>query len=303
MSETVKETMTGPASGRPSDSVAASANSPGALKRFGAALAAEVDKLATVRLTWVLALILFGYVALVSGGLGAVFGGIATGKIGGAESHGLPAEFPVTTTIYSFATSIGYVFPVLLGALATTAEFRYQMLTPTFLADPRRGRVLAAKSLVLTGTGAVYGLIGLLASIGAGALMLSLMGIDPALTSEPVLTLIWRTLITMALWAAIGVGLGVLVPSQVAAIVIVLAFTQFVEPLLRTAASFIDWLAPFGKFLPGAASDALVGSSVFTIMSPTDNELLWWQGGLVLLAYAVIVTVGGYFTSWRRDVT
>lgn len=273
------------------------------IAKFGSALSAEFSKLTTARMWWVLALILFGYVALVSGGLGALFGGLSTGKIGGGGAHGLPTGFPVTTTIYSFATSIGYVFPVLLGALATTAEFRHQTLTPTFLADPRRGRVLTAKSLTLTGFGAAYGVIGLLASIGVGATLLAVMGVDPALTSEPVLTLIWHSIIAMALWAAIGVGLGVLVPSQVAAIVIVLAFTQFLEPLLRTAASFLDWLAPYGKFLPGSASDALVGSSVFTVMNPVSEQLVWWQGGLVLLAYAVVVTVGGYFTSWRRDVT
>ena len=32
--------------------------------------------------------------------------------------------------IYSFASSIGYVFPVLLGALAVTGEFRHKTLTP-----------------------------------------------------------------------------------------------------------------------------------------------------------------------------
>ncbi len=33
-------------------------------------------------------------------------------------------------------------------------------------------------------------------------------------------------------------GLGVLAPSQVASIVVILAFTQFVEPILRTVAGF-----------------------------------------------------------------
>jgi hypothetical protein len=31
--------------------------------------------------------------------------------------------------------------------------------------------------------------------------------------------------------------------------------------------------------------------------------LEWWQGGLVLLAYAVIISLAGLATSWRRDVT
>ena len=92
----------------------------------------------------------------------------------------------------------------------------------------------------------------------------------------------------MALWATIGVGLGSLVPNQVAAIVIVIAFTQFVEPILRLAASLNDVTATIGQFLPGAASDALVGASFYSIASVGAAESLdWWQGGLVLLAIGV----------------
>ena len=47
------------------------------------------------------------------------------------------------------------------------------------------------------------------------------------------------------------VGLGTLVTNQVAALVIVIAFTQFVEPILRVAASLSDITANIGKFLPG----------------------------------------------------
>ena len=87
---------------------------------------------------------------------------------------------------------------------------------------------------------------------------------------------------------------------------IVLAFTQFIEPLLRFASMFTDATAGIGTFLPGAASDALVGASIFTVSSPVGGStaaLDWWQGGLVLLAYAAAATIGGYFVSWRRDVT
>ena len=108
---------------------------------------------------------------------------------------------------------------------------------------------------------------------------------------------------TKALWAVIGVGLGVLVPSQVASIVIVLAFTQFIEPLLRFASTFTQITADIGKFLPGAASDALVGQSFFTLASPGGAFLTSWQGAIVLLAYGLLATVLGYFISWKRDVT
>ena len=271
-------------------------------------VAAEFAKILSTRMWWILALVLFGYIALLAGGLSALFGGVESGAIspdsmnsgGGA---GLSTLGSLPPLIYSFAASVGYVFPVLLGALATTGEFRHQTLTPTFLATPRRGRVLGAKTIALFVVGAALGLVGLAASVGVGALVFNGFGIDPLLADGETWALIGRTVLAMALWAVIGVGLGVLVPSQVASIVIVLAFTQFIEPLLRFASTFTEVTADIGKFLPGAASDALVGASFFTLASPGGSVLEPWQGGLVLLAYGLLATGFGYLISWKRDVT
>jgi len=271
-------------------------------------VAAEFSKILTTRMWWILALVLFGYIALLAGGLAALFGGLDSGAIspdamntGGGT--GLTGVGSIPPLIYSFAASVGYVFPVLLGALATTGEFRHQTLTPTFLATPKRGRVLGAKTIALFVVGAALGVVGLAASVGVGALVLGGFGVDPLLADGETWALIGRTVLAMAVWAVIGVGLGVLVPSQVASIVIVLAFTQFIEPLLRFASTFTQITADIGKFLPGAASDALVGESFFTLASPGGALLTSWQGGLVLLAYGLLATVAGYFISWKRDVT
>ena len=69
-------------------------------------------------------------------------------------------EASLPPIIYSVASSVGYVFPVLFGTLATTAEFRHQTLTPTFLATPQRGAVLGAKFATLAVFGAIYGVAG-----------------------------------------------------------------------------------------------------------------------------------------------
>jgi len=279
---------------------------------FARAIAAEFAKIFTTRLWWILALVLFGYVAMLAGGLAALFAGVQSGAISPdtvgtlSAGGGIPVFGSVPPLIYSFASSVGYVFPVLIGALATTGEFRHQTLTPTFLASPRRGQVLAAKAITLCVVGAVLGIVALVASVGIGAPVMNAFGVDPLLADGATWWLIGRSVLAMALWATIGVGLGVLVPNQTASIVIVLAFTQFVEPLVRLAASFLEVTARVGIFLPGAASDTLVGASVFSIAAPAGDAtsaLDWWQGGLVLLAYAVAATVGGYFASWKRDVT
>lgn len=270
-----------------------------------AALRSEVVKLTTTRVWWVLALILIGYVGFTAALLAGLFGALGDQLAAQPNAPQLPPE-TIAPVVYSAVTAVGYVFPLILGTLAVTSEVRYQTLTPTFLAQPRRGRVLAAKLMVLGVTGALFGVIGLVASLGLGASILTATGTDARLADPDTWALAGRIVLAMALWAIIGVGVGSLIQNQVAAIVTVLAFTQFVEPVLRFGTSIWDWTAAVGRFLPGAASDALVGSSIFTSFSgagATVQPLEWWQGGLVLLAVAAVVSMIGYFTAWRRDIS
>ena len=273
---------------------------------FAAATRAEFAKILSTRMWWVLLIVLVAYVGLLAAGI--AFGLGALGSSGGDEGPpgtvaGLPLAL-VAPVVFALATSVGYPLPALLGSLSVTGEFRHKTLTPTFLATPRRGRVLAAKWVVLLVLGALFGAAALAATVGLGAAGLSTFGLDPQLGESGTWALVGRAVLAMALWGLVGVGLGVLVPSQVGSIVIILAFTQFVEPILRTAAGFVDWAGEVGKFLPGAASDALVGASIYTAISAGGaSQLEWWQGGLVLLGYAVLFTGIGALTTWRRDVT
>ncbi len=267
--------------------------------------AAELLKLTSTRLWWILLLVLFGYIAFTAGLLAGLFGAMGEQLSATPGSPQLP-EASLPPVVYSTASAVGYVFPVLLGALATTSEFRHQTLTPTFLATPRRSLVLIGKIVVLAVAGALYGVVSLVASIGLGAPILAATGVPTALGDSETWMLAARVVLAMSLWAVVGVGLGVLVPNQVAAIVIVLAFTQFVEPILRFGATIWEWTAQIGQFLPGAASDALVGASIFTSLGTGQVEtvsLEWWQGGLVLFAIAAITALAGYFGAWKRDVT
>lgn len=272
------------------------------------ALAAEFQKTFTTRMWWLLAVLLVAYVALLAGGFGAFLGWAiddpeAAAAAGGGTAPITPGTDPAPL-VYSFATSIGYVFPVLLGALTVTGEFRHRTLTPTFLATPKRGIVLTGKLVSQLLIGALLGVLAFAASVGAGAGALAAFGVDTGLDQTDTWAMIGRGVLAMALWAAIGVGLGSVVPNQVAAIVIVIAFTQFVEPVLRLIASLSDVTAEIGKFLPGAASDALVGASFYSLASVgTAVSLDWWQGGLVLAGYAALLSLIGGLTTWRGDVS
>ena len=93
--------------------------------------------------------------------------------------------------------------------------------------------------------------------------------------------------------------------NQVAAVVGVLVFTQFLEPIARTAGAFVEGLDTVTNYLPGAASDALVGASIFQMAGAgaSTSGLEWWAGGAVLLGYALVLLVLGYALNWRRDVS
>jgi len=261
-------------------------------------LHSELLKIATTRSWWVLSLMLFVWVGFNAAVIAAV-GGVLVD-----QSQGLIGAGAVPALVYSVVSSLGYVFPLLFGALASTTEFRHQTLTPTFLATPRRGLVLGGKLGAGLIWGAVFGVVGLLASLGLGALVLTIVGVDPALAASDTWALAGRALLAMTLWAVIGVALGVLMPNQVAVIVTVLAFTQFLEPLVRLASAAWEWTASVGRFLPGAATDAVVGSSIYSLLSAsTVDALEWWQGALVLAGYAVVFLGIGSLTTWRRDVT
>lgn len=265
----------------------------------------ETTKQFTTAMWWVLIIILVGYVAFTAAVLGWVLSASATGSL---SDQGPQVPFDgLAGTLYSTATSVGYVFPLLIGTLMMTSEFRHKTLTPTFLATPRRSVALLAKLVVGILLGVLYGIVGVIASVGPSAGFLAGFGLDTALTSSDTWALFGRMVLAYVLWVLIGIGVGTLVRSQVGAIVGVLVFTQFLEPVARTAGAFVEGLADATRWLPGGASDALVGSSVFTSTAMTGGAgpapLEWWVGGVVLLGYAVVFLVLGNVTTWRRDVS
>ena len=275
---------------------------------FGRSVAAETVKVLSTTAWWLLGLILVAYVGVTAAGL-AFFLSDLGAELGGTGASGLD-DVVSANLVYSSVTAVGLVIPLLFGALLATSEYRHQTLTPTVLAQPRRGILLAAKAVVAVLFGAFFGVVGLVGSVGLGAPVRLTLGESAALDEPEVLSVLLRTIVAMALWAVLGLGLGALLTSQIAAIVIVLAFTQVVEPILRLVSSVWGWSASMGRFLPGAATDALVGAGILSTLGALDSSvpsaevdaLLWWQGGLVLAALAVVLLAAASLTTMRRDV-
>ncbi len=266
------------------------------------ALTGEWRKVVTTRMWWLLAIVMLGYLAF----LGAVMAFSLTtdpsGMTGGAGDAEPLGGHAVTQTVATLAVSLGYVFPLVIGALSMTGEYRHRTIAPTLLAEPRRGLVLLAKLVVGLALGLVYGVVGLLGAVLGALPFLLAQGDAHYLGDADILRTMGFAVLAVAIWCPIGVGVGSLLTNQVAAVVVILAFTQFVEPILRIGFAAVDALSGLQKLLPGAAAEALAGASLYSTSGMLDL-LGRWEGALVLLAYAAAFALVARYTTLRRDVS
>lgn len=265
-----------------------------------AALLAEYRKLVSTRIWWILALAMVVYL----GFMGLVLGFAFTVEPPEGSTAQLLTGEAAARSAYSLVTGVGYVFALVVGSLALTTEFRHKTITATLLAEPRRTVVLLAKLVATIPVGLAYGLVATAAVLATAAPLLAWRGDGAYLTDGGVLTAVALGVVVMVLWTMFGVAFGAVLPNQVAAIVVVLAFTQFVEPIARIGLGAFDATSGVAKFLPGAAADGVVGSSYFAGFGTGSPDLLSRPvAALVLVAYVVVLAVVGRATTLRRDIS
>lgn len=259
-------------------------------------VAGEFRKISSTRLWWVLLLVGVLFTAL-SAGFTAFFSGMDTEA--GAEAGFVGIDDPtLLRTIYGAGFGGTYVLALVLGIAGMTAEYRYQTITPTFLVQPRRSINVAAKMLAHVVMGLVYGGAGLATAVGVGGLIRGLQGHEIGLAAEGVPRTMVLSVLAVALWTLVGLGIGTLITNQVAAIIVGVVVAYVVEPLLILGLTLAE-ADEIAQFLPSAASNAIIGSTSFGDAA----QLEWWQGALVMVGYAAVFALAGLVTSIRRDIT
>jgi hypothetical protein len=177
----------------------------------------------------------------------------------------------------------------LLGILAMAGEFRHGTIRPTLLAAPRRVRVVTAKVIAATTTGALLGIAAETLAFGLGVLALRVRGVPFALDTGDVALVFVGAVASSALWGALGVGLGAVVRSQVGSIVGLLVWALLVEGIL------FSLVPDMARFLPAQASNAMTSVETAHALAPV-------AGALVLAAYALALAIAGVAVTERRDV-
>jgi ABC-2 type transport system permease protein len=219
---------------------------------------------------------------------------------GSGNGNNGPATPPLSDpaqvrTIYGTAFGIGSLFTLILGVIAICGEFRHQTITPTFLASPRRHRVVEAKVASIVVVGGLSGILMIATGLLVGAIVISARGFATRLGSGDVQQVLWLMVLGLVVWSILGLGVGTLLKNQIAAILVVVGFTFIAEPLIQAGLNALGWFS-VSKFLPGQASMAMVRTTGEHLQS-------WWGGTLTLLAYGAVAAALGTFYTIRRDVT
>jgi hypothetical protein len=206
-------------------------------------------------------------------------------------------------------TFFALIAMVIVGSGFMTAEYRRGQIKTTFTASPRRGRVLAAKAVVLGGVTFVVGLIGTAIALPVGEAVIRHGGYwIPPVTTFTSVRIIVGTAAVMAIAAVLALAIGAITRRGVAAVstvivLIVLPFLFAVIPgLLPLGAE--DWLL---RIFPAAAFAVQqpfpAYHQVLATYLPGDGyyPLSWWAGLVVLCAWTALALGGAAYLLKRRD--
>jgi ABC-2 type transport system permease protein len=251
---------------------------------FADTLRAEWVKFWTVRSTrWSLAMLF-----VLGAGLTTLVCWAAAGDIAAGETGEAPGAFLTWGLLFSQLTALA------LGTLVVTSEYGTGMIRATVTAMPRRGRVVAAKALVLSATLFVAGVVTAVAGYLGGNLFLDREGAGVALSDDGVVRALLGNGLYLAGLGVFALGLGLLIRHTAAALSVGLALVLVVGNLAYALpGTWGEWVA---KLMPGNAGGAIAQITPFS-----GETLAPWTGLGAFAAETVVVLTVAYVAFRRRD--
>lgn len=222
-----------------------------------------------------------------------------------AQAHTHASLDAIAGDLMTSGQFVGVLFAMIIGALVVTNEYAHQTATATFMANPRRSRVIIAKFLAAACFGALFWLASTALNVVATPIYLHSEHVSVALTDWVVVRSVLLNLLAFVLWAIFGVGLGTLVRSQVGSVVtgmaaylLGIAAVGGIVQLIYTVYHHA-WIESTIVIAPAVASLVMTTPGRIDI----DNPPPQWAGLVVMLAYTVLFGLIGIVVTRRRDVT
>lgn len=269
----------------------------------------EMLKLRTTNLWWTL---LIGVVTFT--GLALAFNLLQTNailddptvaeEVGGNQGALFGNQAYLASNVYTSGQYFGLLLALILGSLIVTNEFFHQTATATFLTTPRRANVITAKIVTAVAWGVVFAAVTTVLSVVVGALFFRGKGVDTLLGDGDVLKAILLNCLAFAVWAVFGLGIGTLLKSQIAAVIVTLALYLIGQTAVQIVLLVLDnqlnwhWALKLQYYLPAGASSVMTSAAKLAPDAPA-----WWGGTLILLAYGAVAAVLGSAITVRRDIS
>ncbi len=226
---------------------------------------------------------------------GAIVGGLtivaAVANILLAGKNGGPALGSVENVnkVLSVA-ALSTMVALAIGVVMVAGEYRHRTIVSTYLAEPRRGRVVGAKLATAAGLGAVIGAVAFGLALAVALPLFAAKGVHHLPVDVP--RLWWGAALASACYGMLGVALGALARHTVGAIVGAIIWVQVIEvSVLQPAAPAV------AKWLPTGAGVALTsaGKDAAALLAPGP-------AAVVLIAWAAVITLVAAKVSLNREV-
>jgi ABC-2 type transport system permease protein len=196
------------------------------------------------------------------------------------------------------ATLVTYIVLV-FGILGMTNEYRHGTITYTYLATPRRARVMVAKLVVYGATGALAMLVALLIGQLIGVVGLPVRGVSYQMPDGAMLADYARQIGVAGLVTCFGVALGAFLRAQVVTVAGALIWALLVEPLIVAFKPGVGTWLPFNVF--GQVTSSSIAADAGNAAATTG--LSRPEAFLVSVVYIAVVSVAAVVVSMSRDVT
>jgi ABC-2 type transport system permease protein len=261
-----------------------------------AVLRSEVRKITTTRLWWILLICVF----LLAGCYATLPGVVAVLQHPSAGAGSAFSDPGTIRSVYNGGNTVSRIIAMVVGITAFGSEYRHQTLASSYLATPRRLRLLMGKVGSLLTFGLLYGV----ASVAAGMLVAVpfVLANDGTFALDQPAT--WRSLglgvVSVALWTMIGLGIGILIKNMLTAMLVGISLAYLVEPIVSAVFFLRKWDLPL-NLMPSGATNAMLGTTS-PVLFAGQHPFVWWQGGLVLAGWCVLPAIIGVVATIRQDV-
>ena len=253
-----------------------------AKQTFFSVFRSEWSKLVSLRSTWITAAI----ASLITIGLSVALM---------AQYSGMKDYADKAANYLTAGSSFGQIAVAVLGALLITGEYSSGQIRSSLAAVPRRGRLFAAKAVVVAIFSALLGLVTVALTY---LFSLPILGDKAGSLSNPeYLGFFWGTALAFAIIGLMAMSFGYILRSTAGSISLVVVLLFVIQIPLGMASAKWSWAAYAMEILPSTSGAAAADPYNLIVTTKLDYGVVIAAG----YAWAIIPMIIAYFVFSKRD--